>query len=91
MNIIENIYDSIKHWNDIHRTTKKCLTSDEVMSIVLEFSVTNPSLYQNENLQIKLVVKNQNYYEDWILMKKSTINEAGFIFCAGVKLPLKTT
>ena len=78
MNIIENIYDSIKHQNDIHRTTKICLSTDAVIFKVLEFPITNPSLFQNENLQIKLIVKNENYYVDWILMKKSTINEAGF-------------
>ncbi len=67
-----------KNWNDIHRTTIVCLSTDEVMLKVSAFPITNPSLFQNENLQIKLIVKNQNYYVDWTLMKKSTINQAGF-------------
>ncbi len=52
MNIIENIHDSIKHWIDIHQTTKICLSTDEVMLKVLEFPITNPSLFQNENLKV---------------------------------------
>ncbi len=69
MNVIENIYDSIKHQNDIHHTTEICLCTDEALLKVLEFPITNPSLFQKENLQIKLIVKNENYYVDWILMK----------------------
>ena len=44
----------------------------------MEFSVTNSSLYKNMDLKLKLIVKQGRNEVDWIMMKKSKINESGF-------------
>jgi hypothetical protein len=78
MSLIEQIYDDLNDSNDIYETSKKCDRTDRIILKVNEFTVTNPSLYSNMDLSIKLVVMQGGNEVDWIMMKKSSISGSGF-------------
>jgi hypothetical protein len=54
------------------------MRTDRIILKVMEFSVTNSSLYKNMDLKHNLIVKQGRNEMDWIMMKKSTINEKCF-------------
>ncbi len=78
MSLFEQIYDDLNDSNDIHETSKKCERTDNIILKVYEFAVTNPSLYSNMVLSIKLVVMQGGNEVDWIMMKKLSISGSGF-------------
>jgi hypothetical protein len=52
--------------------------TDRIILKLMEFTVTNPSLYSNMDLRIKLVVKQRENEIDWTMMIKSSISGSGF-------------